>query len=113
MVDLSVGRLFVLHVGYEEAARLKIVSPGRRDVLLRAVARAPAAGTAGVAIRNRDRPEISTLPVTNADAEARVPLERGLNYIELRAIDPPAPTKGKNLRAPRAVSLENVRLVEP
>jgi len=42
-----------------------------------------------------------------------VPLERGLNYIELRAIDPPAPTKGKNLRAPRAVSLENVRLVEP
>jgi len=112
-LDLSVGRLFVLHVGYEEAARLKIVSPGRRDVLLRAVARAPAAGTAGVAIRNRDRPEISTLPVTNADAEARVPLERGLNYIELRAIDPPAPTKGKNLRAPRAVSLENVRLVEP
>ncbi len=109
-LDVSVGELFVLQVGYEEPARLKIISPDRRDVLLRAVTRAPPRGADGVAIKNRKRPEISMLPVTNADVEARVTLERGLNYIELRPIDPPAPPKGKSPLITPVVTLENVRL---
>ena len=110
--DVSVGDLFVLHVGYEEPARLKIVSPDRRDVLLQAVTRAPPRGAEGVAIKNRERPEISTLPVTNADGEARLALERGVNYIELRPVDPPAPPKGESPLTTPVVTLENVRLAE-
>ncbi|MBA3306704.1 MAG: hypothetical protein H0U25_12385 [Thermoleophilaceae bacterium] len=110
--DVSAGDLFVLHVGYEEPARLKIVSPDRRDVLLQAVTRAPPRGADGVAIKNRERPEISTLPVTNADGEARLALERGVNYIELRPVDPPAPPKGESPLTTPVVTLENVRLAE-
>lgn len=111
--DLGVGDLFVLGVGREEPARLKIVSPGRRDVLLRAVTRAPPRGAEGVTIKNRERPEISRLPVTNADGEARLALERGVNYIELRPVDPPAPPKGESPLTTPVVTLENVRLAEP
>ena len=66
-----------------------------------------------MAIKNRERPEISTLPVTNADGEARVTLERGVNYIELSPIDPPAPPKGAIPLITPAATLENVRLAEP
>jgi hypothetical protein len=39
-----------------------------------------------------------------------VPLERGLNYIELRPIDPPALPKAKNPLITPTVTLEHVRL---
>lgn len=111
--DLTVGRLFVLNVGYKEPARLKIVSPDRRVVLLRAVTRARPRGARGVSIRNRDRTEVSTLPADGADGRAPLPLRRGLNYIEVRPIDPPAPPEGKNPQSTPAVMLENVRLSAP
>ena len=43
--------------------------------------------------------------------EARLALERGLNYIELTPIDPPP--KDKSLLITPVVTLEGVRLAEP
>jgi len=109
--DLGVGDLFILHVGRTKPAGLKIVSPDRREVLLRAVGRTPPGGAQGLEVVNRKLPEASArLPITGATADARLALERGVNYIALRATGSTPSAKRKNsLRTP-AVSLENVRL---
>ncbi len=110
------GELFTLHIGRREPAMLKIVSPGPREVVLRArgLRARGAAGARGVVVRSRERPELSTrLPLTDATAGARLRLERGLNHLELRALHPPALAAGENPVSTPVVTLQDVRLADP
>lgn len=110
--DLGVGRPFTLNIGRQAPATLEIVSPDRREVVLRAGTLQPAGGarTGGVPIRIPERPQFSSrLPITGATAEARIRLERGLNYVDLLA--PPPGSRLVTVGIP-TVTLQDVRLAD-
>ncbi len=113
--DVAAGKIFALNVGRQGPAILKIISPDRREALLRTgIPGRPGAALGGrIDIRVRERPEVSSrLRTSGATVDARLTLERGLNHVELRAIDPPI-GRGRGPRVARTTTLQEVRLADP
>jgi len=106
--QVGAGTLRSLGVANEPAV-LEVVSPGRRRADLRAVARrAPGLGAAPTRLSVRSRERGAEVVVRRPDGrlDVSVALERGLNHVELRVLEPPPPGM-----APGAlVTLTDVRL---
>ena len=114
--NVTAGEVLGLNVGRRLPAGLKIVSPDRRVVVLRArTKRTPGVNNraGAVSVRNLERPgRGEPLPVTGGTADARLELERGVNNVELRPIRPLPPAPDETLTTPM-VELFDVRLAEP